>query len=198
MLFVGKNARPIVAMLLLVGAACLAIAQTEVFTVNPAQSKVDFTVGGNLHTVHGVFQLKPGSIQFDPATGAASGELIVDANSGDSGNGMRDRKMKREILETQKYPDISFTAQKVDGQALLKRSSQVQVSGLVNLHGQSHPMTLIMHVKINGTSAFADTTFEVPYVKWGLKNPSALFLRVSDKVNINVDAVGQVTTVSHR
>jgi polyisoprenoid-binding protein YceI len=198
MLFVGKNARPIVAMLLLVGAACLAIAQTEVFTVNPAQSKVDFTVGGNLHTVHGVFQLKPGSIQFDPATGAASGELIVDANSGDSGNGMRDRKMKREILETQKYPDISFTAQKVDGQALLKRSSQVQVSGLMNLHGQSHPMTLIMHVKINGTSAFADTTFEVPYVKWGLKNPSALFLRVSDKVNINVDAVGQVTTVSHR
>src|SRR5579864_8434770 len=66
----------------------------------------DLTLGGNLHTVHGGFQLKPGSIQFDPTTGIASGELIVDANSGDSGNGMRDRKMKREILETQKYPDI--------------------------------------------------------------------------------------------
>jgi polyisoprenoid-binding protein YceI len=105
--------------------------------------------------------------------------------------------MKREILETQKYPDIFFTAQKIDGQALLKASSQVQVSGLINLHGQSHPMTLIMQVKIDGTSASADTAFEVPYVKWGLKNPSNLFLRVSDTVNINVDAVGQLTPVSH-
>jgi hypothetical protein len=96
--------------------------------------------------------------------------------------------MKREILETQKYPDIFFTAQKIDGQALLKASSQVQVS---------HPMTLIMQVKIDGTSASADTAFEVPYVKWGLKNPSNLFLRVSDTVNINVDAVGQLTPVSH-
>jgi polyisoprenoid-binding protein YceI len=197
MFCVEKNAKPTVAMLVLLVAVCPAIAETEVFTVNPAQSKVDFTLGGNLHTVHGGFQLKAGSIQFDPTAGIASGELIVDANSGDSGNGMRDRKMKREILESQKYPEISFVAQKVDGQALLKGSSQVQVSGLMNLHGQSHPMTLIMHVKINGTSASADTAFEIPYVKWGLKNPSTLFLRVSDKVNINVDAVGELTTVSH-
>jgi polyisoprenoid-binding protein YceI len=92
MLFVGKNSKSLVVMLVLLAAAYPAIAQTDVFTVNPAQSKVDFILGGNLHTVHGVFQFKPGSIQFDPTTGAASGELIVDANSGDSGNGMRDRK----------------------------------------------------------------------------------------------------------
>jgi hypothetical protein len=36
--------------------------------------------------------------------------------------------------------------------------------------------------------------FVVPYVQWGMKNPSTLFLRVGDKVNIDLEAVGHVRT----
>ena len=44
------------------------------------------------------FRLKRGSIQFDNATGAASGELVVDSASGESGSDGRDKKMHKDIL----------------------------------------------------------------------------------------------------
>jgi hypothetical protein len=39
----------------------------------------------------------------------------------------------------------------------------------------------------------------VPYIKWGLKNPSTFIFRVSDTVDISIQAVGQLSadTASH-
>ena len=39
----------------------------------------------------------------------------------------------------------------------------------------------------------ATLRFVVPYVQWGMKNPSTLILRVSDKVNITVKTVAKPT-----
>jgi hypothetical protein len=45
---------------------------------------------------------------------------------------------------------------------------------------------------IDGNRLMATADFDVPYVKWGLRNPSTLFLRVNDTVPIQIDAVGEV------
>jgi len=116
---------------------------------------------------------------------------VVDAESGDSENKSRDGKMKKDILETQKYPEIIFTAQKVKGTIAAQGKSQVELDGVMTLHGQPHPMELTVPVEVNGGTVSADVPFEVPYVKWGLKNPSTFILRVSDKVQITVHMVGK-------
>ena len=59
-------------------------------------------------------------------------------------------------------------------------------------HGQQPPMTLEVKARVEGQILTADTSFAIPYVAWGLKNPSALFLRVNDQVNIHIHAVGQL------
>jgi polyisoprenoid-binding protein YceI len=179
-----------------VGISATAFAQQKTFQLDPGQSRVDFTLGDIFHTVHGLFRLKSGTIQFDPATGAASGALIVDALSGDSGNKTRDHKMDRDILETQKFFEIVFTPQHVTGRMLPNQVSQMEMQGIMTLHGQPHPMTLTVPLTLNGDQASADVHFVVPYVKWGLKNPSTLFLRVSDKVDITVHAVGHIAQQS--
>jgi polyisoprenoid-binding protein YceI len=166
--------------------------QEEVFQLNPAQSSVAWTLGDVLHTVHGTFQLKSGVLRFDSATGAASGELVVDATTGQSGSNARDKKMKREILETSKFPTIVFAPQHINGTVATNGGSQVQLQGTMTLHGQSHPMTIVIPVQVNGNNASADVHFVVPYVQWGLKNPSTLFLRVSQIVDIDVHAVGTI------
>jgi hypothetical protein len=42
----------------------------------------------------------------------------------------------------------------------------------------------------------ATVHFTVPYAKWGMKNPSTLFLRVNDSVEIDLMAAGTVAKPS--
>jgi hypothetical protein len=54
-----------------------------------------------------------------------------------------------------------------------------------------------MNVKadIDGKRVAARAEFDVPYVKWGLKKPSTLFLRVNDTVPIEIIAVAGIETL---
>ena len=45
-----------------------------------------------------------------------------------------------------------------------------------------------MHVQTTDGKATAKMRFTVPYVRWGMKNPGTLLLRVSDKVEIDIVA----------
>ncbi|HEY2360266.1 MAG TPA: YceI family protein [Candidatus Angelobacter sp.] len=174
--------------------AHVAQAQQETFTLDPVQTKVNFTFDSTLHTVHGDFRLKRGSIQFDNSTGAATGELVVDSASGESGSDGRDKKMHKDILESPKYSDIVFTPQHVKGTVANDGKSTIEVEGILTMHGKSKPVTMLLEVQLlNGTGA-ADGTFSVKYQEWGMKNPSTFVLRVNDTVHIHVHAMGKITT----
>jgi polyisoprenoid-binding protein YceI len=191
--FGGKRVFLVAFALLATNVVCPAVhAQESVVELDPAQTEISFTLGDVLHIVHGIFKLKTGTIRFDSATGKASGAIIVDATSGDSGNGSRDRKMHREILESGKFAEISFIPVQVIGTLALRGPSQVMVSGQFHLHGLDHELTLPMVVQADGQRLDLLTHFIVPYVQWGLKNPSTFLLRVSDKTEIDIHSVAHI------
>jgi polyisoprenoid-binding protein YceI len=167
-------------------------AQEMTLELDPTNTRIEFTLGATLHSVHGTFKLKSGTIHFNPSTGSASGLVIVDATTGDSGNEGRDRKMHKEILESNRYPEITFTPVKISGKVELQGDSSVQVEGIFKLHGTDHPVTLTLPVQAKGDSLSARTHLVIPYVAWGLKNPSTFLLHVSDKVEVDITAVGRV------
>jgi polyisoprenoid-binding protein YceI len=176
---------------LLVAAASAAAAAGEemALEVAPAATSVEFTLGGSLHTVHGKFRVKRGAVRFDPTTGKASGEVVVDATSGESGSGARDRRMHKSILESDRYPEIVLTPERVVGTVAPRGESRVEVQGTLRIHGTEHPVAWPVTVRVEESQITADLEFEVPYVKWGMKNPSTFMLRVSDKVAIHIRAV---------
>jgi len=161
-----------------------------VFHLDPAQTEVKFTLGDVLHTVHGNFNLRSGTIEFDPATGKAGGAVIVDLTSGSSGSGARDRRMQKDILESQRYPEAVFAPDRVDGQFAPALPVQLQVHGLFKIHGAEHEITLPIEVQMKDGAITAATHFIVPYVQWGMKNPSNFLLRVNDKVSIDIRTTG--------
>lgn len=167
-------------------------AQDLTLELDPANTRIEFTLGATLHTVHGTFALKSGTIHFNPSTGSAGGLVVVDATSGNTENKGRDHKMHQEILESQRYPEITFTPGKISGKVDLQGDSSVQVDGVFKLHGTEHPMTLTLPVQAKGNSISAQTHITIPYIAWGLKNPSTFLLHVSDKVEVDVTAVGRV------
>jgi polyisoprenoid-binding protein YceI len=176
-------------------------AQDSAVTLDPENTKIEFTLDSTLHTVHGTFKLKSGQLHFNLASGKVSGQIVVDAASGDSDNRGRDRKMHQEILESQKYPDIIFTPKKVEGSLNPQAASQVELSGSFRIHGEDHVVTISLTVDPPaGNQLHATAHFSVPYIKWGLKNPSTFILRASDTVDVSIEAVGQLTadTASHQ
>jgi polyisoprenoid-binding protein YceI len=166
-------------------------AADAIFNVDLSESRVAFTIGDALHTVHGAFRVKRASIHFDPS-GTASGEIVVDATSGDSGNGIRDKRMHQSILESQKFPEIVFIPSRIRGNVSMTGESKVEIDGTFTIHGASHPLTASAQVIVSGGQMHAKVHFPVPYVAWGMKNPSNLFVKVGETVDIDLDASGNV------
>ena len=95
-------------LLALVTFALPAFGANYVFELKPASTKVQWTLGDVLHTVNGTFKLKRGQIEFDPETNKASGQVVVDVSSGESGSSARDQRMHSNVLESAKYPEAVF------------------------------------------------------------------------------------------
>jgi len=168
-------------------------AQESVVTLDPAATKIDFTLGATMHTVHGSFKLKSGEIRFDLATGKAGGSVVVDATTAYTSNSGRDSKMHKEILESAKFPEIVFTPTGVKGSMAPQGTSEVDVTGVMRLHGADHEITVAISVEPAADGRLhASLKFAVPYIKWGLKNPSNFFLHVSDTVNVEIDAAARL------
>lgn len=160
----------------------------------PPNTSISFTLGDVLHTVHGSFKLKQGDVEYNQLTHAVQGTLVIDAISGQSGNHTRDRKMNREILESARYPEITFRPDRVEGTVAQNGSSTVQAHGIFSIHGTDHEFTMPVRVEVFPDHWVADAQFTIPYVKWGLKNPSTFLLRVSESVEINVHATGSASS----
>ena len=161
-----------------------------VLKLDPAQSKVHWTLGSTLHTVHGTFALKNGSVHFDPVTGKAGGEIVVNATSGESGNDSRDARMKKDILETAKYSEIVFRPNQVEGTVAQSAVSDLKLHGVFSIHGVDHDLTAIVHAELMGDRWKATGTFQVPYVMWGIKDPSVFLLKVKPVADVELELSG--------
>lgn len=167
-------------------------AQQQTFAIDPATSSVGFALTGTGHEVHGTFHVTSGTIQFDRSAPKMSGNIVISAISGDSGDNGRDKNMHNKVLETDRFADITFQPQSYTGAIAASGDSTIQVSGIFTLHGTPHDLTVPMQVHIDGQNLTAKGTFIVPYVKWGLKDPSVFILKVAKEVHIELNLVGKL------
>lgn len=175
--------------LLAAAGACVSAATLE---LDASQTKVIFSLGARLHTVHGTFRLKQGHLDFDPSTGSMSGDVIVDASSANSGIARRDERMRREVLESERYPEIRFSPKRFTGTLSTGTNSQISVRGSFQIHGQQHEMTVPLRILMTGDKLTLRGKFVLPYVAWGMKDPSNFILKVDQEVTIEIIAVGRV------
>jgi polyisoprenoid-binding protein YceI len=164
--------------------------QEIVLELDPSLCKVHYSVDSTLHMVHGTFNLKSGTVRFDPSTGKASGEVSVYATSGDSGNNGRDERMHKEILETQKYPDALFRPTQVEGTVARSGASEVKLHGVMLLHGGEHEIVVAVHAEQQGNHWNGTAKFEVPYTHWGMKDASTWLLKVKPVVHVELEMAG--------
>ena len=170
-----------------------ALAQHQTFAVNPDASEVKMTLKTTHELVNGAFHIQSGSVEFDRSTPKMSGSVVVLAGSGKTGNGSRDKKMNKEILQVEQHATVSFEPKSYAGAIAPSGDSTIQVTGIFTLLGTPHEITIPMLVHLEGTTATAKAHFVVPYVQWGLKNPSFLIWKADNDVAIDLSLTGRLS-----
>jgi polyisoprenoid-binding protein YceI len=174
-----------------------ASANLIVLTLDPGRCALRWTLGSTLHTVHGTFALKRGVVRLDPITSTVNGEIVADATSGESGNGSRDRRMHNEILESTRYTEVVFRPDGVAGNIPATGSAALRIHGTLSLHGSDHEITVPVQVELENGQWKGRAKFAIPYVQWGLKNPSNFLLKVDAGVDIDLEMTGGLRNSPH-
>jgi len=159
-------------------------------SLDTTRSEVYFTLTDTLHTVRGTFHIQQGDITFDPATGKADGSILVDALSGKTGNSVRDHRMANDELKAPEFKSVAFAPTRFTGTFNPTGDSTLQVHGLFTLIGTPHEIDVPMQVQVSGDQIHAVGSFAVPYVQWGLKDPSTFMIKVNKEVQVELDLSG--------
>jgi len=154
----------------------------------PESTTIEFTLKATMHTVHGTASLDRADFVFDTISGSASGEAVVVSGSADTDKPKRDKKMHSTVLLSSEHPRIAIRAESVEGSLELEGTSEVVLIGTMELIGAEHPIRVPMTVTIEDGTASVDAAFTVPYVEWGLKDPSTFVLRVGKEVPVTIKA----------
>jgi hypothetical protein len=170
-----------------------ALAQHQTFVVNPDASDVKMKLNTTHEVVNGTFHVQSGSINFDRTASHISGTVIVAAGSGKTGNDSRDKKMNKDILKVDQFATVSFAPKTYNGTIAASGDSAIQVSGVFTLLGTAHDLTIPIQIHIDGSKATAKGQCAVPYVQWGLKNPSFLIWKAENNVGIDFNLVGEIS-----
>jgi polyisoprenoid-binding protein YceI len=178
--------------LLSLAAAVPAASAPQVLTLQPEGTKVSFFLEATGHDVEGLLALKSGAVRFDPATGEASGELVVDLATAATGNKSRDKTMHREVLEDDRFPLAVFRATRFRGSVPQQGDADFALDGVMTVHGADHPVEVTGKLHAAGGKLAAEVEFPVPFVEWGMHDPSWFVLSVAKVVKVHVHAEGEL------
>ena len=173
--------------------APVAFAQQQTFVANPDASEVKMTLKTTREVVNGTFHIQSGSLEFDRSAAKISGSVVVLAGSGKTGNGSRDKKMNKDILEVEQHATVSFEPKSYAGAIAPSGDSTIQVTGIFTLLGTPHEITIPILVHLEGTTATTKAHFVVPYIQWGLKDPSFLVWKADKDVAIDLSLAGRLS-----
>jgi polyisoprenoid-binding protein YceI len=173
--------------------ATSAAAQRRTFTANPSASQITMTLHTTHEVVNGVFHLQSGAITFDPANSTLSGSILVLAGSGTTGNSARDKRMNNSILLVDQHATVAFAPTSYTGTLAPTGDSTLQVTGIFTLLGIPHPITIPILVHLAGSTASAKAHLLIPYVQWGVKDPSFLIWKADKQVTVDLTLTGAVS-----
>ena len=171
-------------------------AQKQVFQVDAGKSQVQFSLPATLHEVHGSFHVANGTVAFALNNGEMDGVIVVDARSGNSGDNSRDRKMTQDQLKADQYATVTFAPKSYVGAIAPQGDSDITVQGAFTLLGTARDLTIPMHIHVDHGLCTVKGTFAVPFVKWGVKDPSTFMLKVGKEVKVDLDLTGTLSPAS--
>jgi polyisoprenoid-binding protein YceI len=100
-----------------------------------------------------------------------------------------EQQMHKEVLETEKYPEIIFETSRVAATKTGDGEYRADISGTLKLHGVSKSHTMTANLSVKGGTLRATGSFPLRQTDYGIKLVSALAgaLKVKNEVKFEFD-----------
>jgi len=180
-----------IAVVFLAAAATLH-ADSRTYTIAKGGSNVaEFHAEDTYDSFEGKTSDVTGSITADPANPATSTvQIVININSLDTGNGLRNKEMRERYLETNKFGTAAFKSVSVTGPASIapNQPADISVTGDMTLHGVTKRMTIpVRVVLIPDGRIHATSSFKIHMPDFGISVPHNILVTVNDDVPVRLD-----------
>jgi polyisoprenoid-binding protein YceI len=136
--------------------------------------------------IHGKGSGPDGTLTLTDTT--ASGSVSVDLDSLKTGIALRDRHMKEEYLQVDRYPRAVLTVSRLDVTHVPDGSAfgavAVPFEGTLSLHGMEKPVSGQAKVSRNDTRVTVNAAFTIMLREFGIEVPKYLGITVAEKVDV--------------
>lgn len=170
----------------------------ELHVDTAAHNQVKFISDAPMEDFEGVTPNIDGYVTWkgDNMTDNSEIYLEVDLNSIDTGIGLRNRHMRDDYLETDKYRYAIFAGQ--INEVIRQESGEfnVKATGTFKLHGVEKELTATATVKPEGSSFVAETQFNVALTDFDIKVPQLMFMKIDENMDVRVSVTFKTINLS--
>jgi polyisoprenoid-binding protein YceI len=171
--------------------------------IDAEKSSLTFTIRRPGETIEGTAHTFTGEVVLDPAdlSAASSVALRVVASSLETGNGMRDRKMRGSHLEVERFPEIVFRSTSIQvgseregpapgptaggpGQERGPPVRKAIVEGVLSLHGVDRTIMVPASIRYDNGTLTAEGTVDLTYSDYSIAIPRFLWLVMDDDIKV--------------
>ena len=111
----------------------------------------------------------------------------IDLNSLDTGIGLRNRPMREDYLETDKFPFTYFKGKIVEADESNGSQYSVKVAGKIFIHGVERDLNSEGSMKRMEDSYHIKTNFIVKLSDFNIEIPSLMFLKINENMDVRLD-----------
>jgi polyisoprenoid-binding protein YceI len=159
-------------------------APAPVFAITPLESKIKFDVEASV-AIEGTFDKWNATLTFtSPDINTGVLEIKIQADSVDTGSGMKNGKLKgKDFFDVKQNPLITFVSKKI----VQTGQDTFEVDGDFTIRGVTKPEKLSLVVSGAGTGAGAiKGTMAFDRKDYGM-NSGIPFIKIADRVEVTVD-----------
>ncbi len=123
------------------------------------------------------------------AAGLESSQLHLEVRleSLDTGIGLRNRHMREDYLETDKFPYAIYTARLTEVKRLSDTLLTATAEGKIRIHGEEKPLQVTASLVPEANGYRVRCNFEVNLKDFKIKIPKFMFLKIGEIIRLELD-----------
>ena len=160
-----------------------------------SQNSVMFISDAPLEDFEGVTDRIDGYVRWEgeafppDQTKMAASDLYfeVELAALDTGIGLRNRHMRENYLETEKYPYAEFTAHLTEAHKISDTLYSATAVGKFKIHGEEREITIPTTMISKGGKVRVLSDFEVKLPDYKIKVPKLMYMKINEVIKLKLD-----------